>query len=233
MRSLEELGAVSIAMDITKDEEIVSAVQRVTADHGAIDILINDAGYGSYGAIEDVPIEEARRQFEVNLFGLARLTQLVLPKMRENRFGKIVNITSIGGKIYTPFGGWRHATKFALEGWSDRLRLETKPFGIDVIIIEQGGIKTDWRLIAAEQLRKISGDGAYAKAANKTADTMAKSYSGQQLSDPSVVASMILKAITAPRPRTRYHCGYMAGTTLMLRRKLSDQMLDRVMSLMM
>jgi NAD(P)-dependent dehydrogenase (short-subunit alcohol dehydrogenase family) len=233
MRSLEALGAVSVAMDLTKDEDIVCAVQRITADRGGIDILINNAGYGFYGAIEDVPIDEARRQFEVNLFGLARLTQLVLPKMREKRFGKIVNISSVGGKVYTPFGAWYYAAKHALEGWSDCLRLETKPFGIDVIIIEPGGIKTDWGLIAADHLKKTSGNGAYANAANKTADIMAKSYSGQQLSDPSVVASVIVKAVTAPKPKTRYHAGYGAGAVLMLRRKLSDRMFDRVVTSMM
>jgi NAD(P)-dependent dehydrogenase (short-subunit alcohol dehydrogenase family) len=107
---------------------------------------------------------------------------------------------SLGSETY-------HATKFALEGWSDCLRLETKPFGIDVVIIEPGGIKTDWGLIAADHLKKTSGNGAYAKAANRTAETMAKSYSGRQLSDPSVVVRTILEAVTARKPKTRYHCG--------------------------
>ena len=111
---------------------------------GRIDVLVNNAGYGSYGALEDVPMDEARYQFEVNVFGAARLTQLVLPHMRENRSGKIVNITSMGGKIHTPLGTWYHATKFALEAISDCLRLELKPFGIDVIVIEPGGIRSDW-----------------------------------------------------------------------------------------
>jgi short-subunit dehydrogenase len=111
---------------------------------GRIDVLVNNAGYGSYGALEDVPMDEARYQFEVNVFGAARLTQLVLPHMRENRSGKIINITSMGGKIHTPLGTWYHATKFALEAISDCLRLELKPFGIDVIVIEPGGIRSDW-----------------------------------------------------------------------------------------
>ncbi|HEY8960849.1 MAG TPA: oxidoreductase [Luteolibacter sp.] len=232
MRELEHRGAVAIAMDITKEEEIAAVIDRIISECGSIDILINNAGYGSYGAIEDVPLEEGRRQFEVNLFGLARLTQLVLPKMRENGFGKIVNITSIGGKISTPFGGWYHATKHALEGWSDSLRLETKPFGIDVIIVEPGGIKTEWGHIAADQLKKNSGAGAYATEARKTADNMAKIYSGQRLSPPSVVATTILKAIGAAKPKARYHSGYMAGTVLLMRRLLSDRMFDRIIASM-
>ncbi|MFS8148339.1 oxidoreductase [Rhizobium sp. BR 249] len=232
MQDLVQRGAVAVPLDLTKDEEIVAAVERIVAECGSIDILINNAGYGSYGAIEDVPVDEGRRQFEVNLFGLARLTQLVLPKMRENKFGKIVNITSIGGKIYTPFGGWYHATKHALEGWSDTLRLETKAFGIDVVIVEPGGVKTEWGHIAADNLRKTSGGGAYAKAANNAAASMHEIYSGSRLSDPAVVAATILKAITAARPKTRYHTGYMAGPVLWLRRWLSDRMFDRIITSM-
>ncbi|MBB4195428.1 short-subunit dehydrogenase [Rhizobium aethiopicum] len=232
MQELAQGGAVAIPLDLTKDEEIMAALERIVAECGSIDILINNAGYGSYGAIEDVPVDEGRRQFEVNLFGLARLTQLVLPKMRENKFGKIVNITSIGGKIYTPFGGWYHATKHALEGWSDTLRLETKAFGIDVVIVEPGGVKTEWGHIAANNLRKTSGGGAYAKAANNAAASMHEIYSGSRLSDPAVVAATILKAITAARPKTRYHTGYMAGPVLWLRRWLSDRMFDRIITSM-
>ncbi|WP_292327137.1 SDR family NAD(P)-dependent oxidoreductase, partial [Mesorhizobium sp.] len=163
---------------------------------------------------------------------LARLTQLALPTMRQNKYGKIVNISSIGGKIYTPFGGWYHATKHALEGWSDTLRLEAKAFGIDVIVVEPGGIKTEWGPISAENLKKTSGTGAYAKAANKTAASMHEAYSGSRLSAPSVVGVTILKAITARRPKTRYHSGYMAGTVLWMRRWLSDRMFDRIITSM-
>lgn len=131
-------------MDVTDDASMVAGADHIAAEHGGADVLINNAGYGSYGAIEDVDLAEARRQFEVNVFGLARLTQLVLPHMRGNGYGKIVNITSMGGKIYTPRGGWCHATKFAVEGLSDCLRFETKSFGIDVIVVEPGGIKTEW-----------------------------------------------------------------------------------------
>jgi len=232
MKDLEQAGAKLIQMDVTDEESMVAGVNSILEKEGCIDILINSAGYGSYGAIEDVPIDEARRQFEVNIFGLARLTQLVLPKMRENQYGKIVNISSMGGKIYTPFGGWYHATKHALEGFSDCLRFETKPFGIDVIIIEPGGIATPWGQIAADNLKKTSGNGAYAEMANKVADEMAERYSGDQLSPPSLIAETILKAVTAGRPKTRYAVGFMARPVIFLRWLLSDRMFDRIIKSM-
>lgn len=232
MQDLEQMGAHAVGMDVTDEESMVSGVDSILEKEGSIDILINNAGYGSYGAIEDVPIDEARRQFEVNIFGLARLTQLVLPKMRQNQYGKIVNISSMGGKIYTPLGGWYHATKHALEGFSDCLRLETQPFGIDVVIVEPGGIATEWGTIAAEHLKETSGAGAYAEAANKTAAGMADMYAGGQLSPPEVIADTILKAATANRPKTRYATGYMARPALFLRWLLSDRMFDRIIKRM-
>ena len=136
MQELEKQGVKTLAMDVTDEESATLGIEQILTQTGRIDVLVNSAGYGSYGAVEDVPIEEARRQFEVNLFGAARLIQLVLPGMRARRSGTIVNITSMGGKIYTPFGAWYHATKFAFEALSDCLRIETKGFGIDVVIIE-------------------------------------------------------------------------------------------------
>ena len=142
LKYLKARGAEILELDVTQDESMKSGVDRIKSECGRLDILINNAGYGSYGALEDVPMEEARHQFEVNVFGLGRLTQLVLPQMREQSFGKIVNITSVGGKIYEPLGSWYHASKFAVEGLSDCLRLELQPFGIDVIIVEPGPIRT-------------------------------------------------------------------------------------------
>ncbi|NYG46807.1 NAD(P)-dependent dehydrogenase (short-subunit alcohol dehydrogenase family) [Bradyrhizobium sp. IAR9] len=232
MKPLEADGIHILPLDVTDEASIRTCVETITAREGRIDILVNNAGYGSYGAVEEVPIEEARRQFEVNIFGLARLTQLILPKMRENRFGKIVNITSIGGKIYTPFGAWYHATKHALEGWSDALRIETAPFGIDVIIVEPGGIRTPWGSIAVDHLRKTSGSGAYAAGVKKAADGMAKLYGGKQLSDPLVIAKTVARAVTAGKPRTRYAAGYMAGPVLFLRWLLPDRVFDRMITSM-
>src|SRR5882757_6280672 len=158
MNDLADRGVRTLAMDVTDDESMTSGIKRIIAETGRIDVLVNNAGYGSYGALEDVPQEEARRQFDVNVFGLARLTQLALPHMRAQRGGRIVNVSSIGGKIYTPLGGWYHATKFAVEGLSDSLRVELKPFGINVILIEPGSIRTEWGGIAAEGLLATSAD---------------------------------------------------------------------------
>ncbi len=228
MRELEQLGAHLLKMDVTSDPSMEAGVNAILENESVIDILINNAGYGSYGAIEDVPLEEARRQFDVNIFGLARLIQLALPGMREKRFGKIVNISSMGGKIYTPFGGWYHAAKHALEGLSDSLRLETAPFGIDVVIIEPGGIKTPWGKIAADNLRETSTDGAYAQAAAEAADGLEKRYNSPQMSPPSVVADTILKAITARKPKIRYAVGYGARLSIFMRHLLPDRLFDRV-----
>jgi len=232
MQDLEAKGISTISLDITNEDSIVNCVNTILDKEGSLDILVNNAGYGSYGAIEDVPMEEARRQFDVNIFGLARLTQLVIPNMRANGFGKIVNISSMGGKIYTPFGGWYHATKHALEGWSDCLRLEVKPFGIDVVVVEPGGIKTPWGNIAAENLKKTSGKGAYAEAANRSAERTAKLYSSNSLTKPEVIGKVILKAVTARRPRTRYLKGYMAKPTVFMRKWFGDRFLDRALKTM-
>ena len=155
------LGAIALKMDVTKEEDVVDGVERINAEQGGTDILVNNAGFGLYGAMEDTPLDDARYQFEVNLFGAARLTQLVLPRMRERGAGKIVNVSSVGGKIYTPLGSWYYATKHALEGWSDCLRWELKHFGIDVIIVEPGLIRTDFGNVMRGPLLEYSGDSAY------------------------------------------------------------------------
>jgi len=217
-----------VSLDLTKDESIVNCINTIFEKEGRLDILINNAGYGSYGAVEDVTIEEAKRQFDVNIFGLARLTQLVLPKMREIKFGRIVNISSMGGKIYTPLGAWYHATKHALEGWSDCLRLEVKPFGIDVVVVEPGGIKTSWGTIAADNLRKTSGKGAYATFANKVADGMVKAYTNNSLTDVDVLGNVIAKAATTKNPKTRYVKGYMAKPAIAIRKWFGDKAFDKM-----
>src|ERR1700761_7097587 len=144
MAKLKEAGAKLIDLDLTDDASIVACVDAIRKESERLDVLVNNAGYGSYGALEDVPMDEARRQFEVNLFGAARLCQLALPMMREQKYGKIVNVSSVGGSFGDPFGNWYHATKYALEGLSDCLRIELIPFGIDVIIIQPGAIRTEW-----------------------------------------------------------------------------------------
>ena len=227
MADLQPLGGKVLSMDVTDDEAMVRGVDAIIRAEGRIDVLINNAGFGSYGAVEDVPLSDARYQMEVNVFGLARLSQLVIPHMREQRSGKIVNITSIGGKIVTPFGAWYHASKFAVEALSDAMRMELRPFGVDVIVIEPGGVKTEWGEIAMSNLVKVSGKGVYKPLVDKILNTMAGIE--KKVAEPSVIAQLIIKAITAKRPRTRYHGGYMASLVLTMRKLLPDRQFDAVL----
>lgn len=226
MRELAASGIHTRAMDVTDDASMQSAVAQIIDETGRIDVLVNNAGYGSYGAIEDTSIDEGRRQFDVNVFGAMRLTQLVLPHMRAQGSGTIVNISSMGGKIYTPLGGWYHGTKFAVEALSDALRLETAPFGIDVVVIEPGGIATEWGGIAAENVLKTSGTGPYARQATAIAGTLGSPAAAERDSSPWVVANAIGRAVTARRPKTRYVVGYGAKPLIALRWLLPDRAFD-------
>jgi NAD(P)-dependent dehydrogenase (short-subunit alcohol dehydrogenase family) len=228
MAGLAALGATLIKLDLTDDGSIVAAVETIRNRAGRLDVLVNNAGYGSYGALEDVPLAEARRQFEVNVFGLARLCQLILPMMRAQKSGKIVNVTSIGGKIWEPHGAWYHATKFAVEGLSDSLRVEVAHFGVDVIIIEPGAIQTEWAGIAAEGLLQASASGAYAASAQRHARMLAGTTTSKLPSPPDVVAKTIVRAVQASRPRTRYATGGGAHLILFLKSILPDRMFDRL-----
>jgi NAD(P)-dependent dehydrogenase (short-subunit alcohol dehydrogenase family) len=229
MQALGDLGARLLSLDVTDETSMTMAVKTILQEAGRIDVLINNAGYGSYGALEDVPLNEARRQFEVNIFGLARLIQLVLPGMREQLSGRIVNVSSIGGEFGEPFGSWYHATKFALEGLSDSLRMELHPFGIDVVVIQPGAILTEWNRIAREGLMKYSGDGAYRYGARAHVKMMASADQGSIPAPPRVVAKTIVKAVQARRPKTRYATGGGANILLLLRRILSDRAFDATM----
>jgi NAD(P)-dependent dehydrogenase (short-subunit alcohol dehydrogenase family) len=229
MEHLTASGIRPLAMDVTDDESMQSAVQHILAEAGRIDVLVNNAGYGSYGALEDVPLSEARYQFEVNVFGAARLTQLVLPYMRQQRSGTIINITSMGGKIYTPLGAWYHATKFALEALSDCLRMEVEPFGIDVVVIEPGGVNSEWGGIAAQKLRTVSGSGVYADQASAVAESLTSETNRRRQSPPTVIANTIARAVTARRPKTRYAVGYGARPMIFLHEVLPDRWFDAFM----
>jgi NAD(P)-dependent dehydrogenase (short-subunit alcohol dehydrogenase family) len=228
MAGLAAAGATLLKLDLTDDASIVAAVNTIKNEAGRIDVLVNNAGYGSYGALEDVPLDEGRRQFEVNVFGLARLCQSVLPMMRAQKSGKIINVTSIGGKIWEPLGAWYHATKFAVEGLSDCLRVEVAPFGVDVIVIEPGAIRTEWAGIARDGLLQMSGGSAYAELAKRHARMLATADTSSLASPPEVVARTIVRAVTARRPKTRYATGGGARTILFLRKILPDRMFDRL-----
>ena len=232
LAALERDGIQALSMDVTDDASASAGVQQIIGAHGSVDVLVNNAGYGSYGALEDVAIAEGRYQFEVNVFGLARLIQLVTPQMREQRSGRIINISSIGGKIYEPLGAWYHAAKFAVEGLSDSLRLELKPFGIDVVIVEPGAIRTEWAAIAADKLEQTSGATAYADQARTVGGVLrSMDTHPRRASDPSVVGKVIAAAATAKRPRTRYVIGFGARPLLLARRVLPDRGFDQVMTI--
>lgn len=228
MKELEQFGVKLLEMDVTDDDSMTAGITTIIKNEGRIDVLVNNAGYGSYGALEDVPISEAKYQFEVNIFGLARLTQLVLPNMRQQHSGRIINISSIGGRIGEPHGAWYHATKFAVEGLSDSLRMELKEFGIDVVVIQPGAIKTEWAGIAREKMLQTSGNTAYSNLTKKHASMFEKA-DGKMGSDPVVIARTIEKAVTASKPKTRYAAGSGAKPILMARSILSDRMFDNLM----
>lgn len=165
MSDIASEGAQVLPLDVA-DERIMSGfVRSVLAAEGRIDALVNNAGYGSYGALEDVPIAEARCQFEVNVFGLVRMSQLVLPSMRAAGRGRIVNISSMGGRGWTPLGGWYHATKHAVEVLSDAMRVEVAPFGVQIVVVQPGRVESEWSATAARTLRASAKRSAYRKQA--------------------------------------------------------------------
>ncbi|MFL6062305.1 MAG: oxidoreductase [Marmoricola sp.] len=232
MDDLATRGAHVFAMDVTDDASTTAGVERILAEQGRIDVLVNNAGYGSYGAVEDVPMEEARRQFDVNVFGLARLTQLVVPHLRAQGSGRIINVSSVGGKFYEPFGAWYHATKFAVEGFSDCLRMELKPFGVKVVIIEPGPILTEWNEIARDSLLERSGSGAYAAYAKKAHRMLTEFDKPGRASKPEAVARKIRKAATTRRPAARYPVGRGARMITSSRDHTPDAVYDQVISRM-
>ena len=229
MASFADSGVRVLPLDVTDEASMTACVRTIIEETGRIDVLVNNAGYGSFGALEDVPLDEARKQFDVNIFGLARMTQLVLPTMRAQASGTIVNISSVGGTIAEPLGSWYHATKFAVEGLSDALRLELEPFGIHVVIIEPGAIRTEWNTIARDGLMKTSGRSAYAAQAERVRRVFAAADNPGQGSEPSVVADAIARAVQARRPKTRYAVGANAKAGTLASRLLPDRVLDAVM----
>ena len=230
MQPLKELGVTPIKMDVTDDASMSAGVNAVMEAEGRIDVLVNNAGYGYFGAIENVSMEEARKQLEVNVFGLARLTQLVIPHMRQQGSGRIVNLASIAGKLALYFGGWYHVSKFAVEGFSDALRMELKPFGIDVVIIEPGSIRTDWGVIAADHLAESSKGTVYEQAALNEANAMNFLYTraGKLISPPSVIAKAICKGVNRRHPKARYRTGRGSHSLVFLHWLLPSKWWDRL-----
>jgi NAD(P)-dependent dehydrogenase (short-subunit alcohol dehydrogenase family) len=226
---LEDKGCRTLPLDVTEEQSMASAVATVTEAEGAVGVLVNNAGYSLSGAIETAAPEEVRRQFETNVFGLVRLTQLALPAMRRQGFGKIVNVSSMGGRLTFPGGGYYHATKWALEALSDVLRYEVGGFGIDVIVIEPGLIRTRFGETAAGGV--TVEDGPYAAYNRAVAERTLGAYEGPVArlgGDPQSVARVIEKAISARRPRTRYRVTPSASLFLALHALLPDRAWDRL-----
>lgn len=228
---LEAAGCRPLALDVDDETSMRAAVEAIEAEHGAVGVLINNAGYSQSGAIESVAIEDVRRQFETNVFGLVRLTQLVLPKMRAQRWGKIVNVSSMGANFTFPGGGFYHATKYAVEAISDALRFEVKGFGIDVVIIQPGIIKTGFGDAAVASLDGAqAGDGPYdafnARVAQATTDAYEKGPLARLGGDPDAVAKAIEKAITTRRPKIRYRVTPSAHLLIGQRALMTDRMWD-------
>jgi NAD(P)-dependent dehydrogenase (short-subunit alcohol dehydrogenase family) len=228
MSDLQKQGAFTLRMDVTRNEDVAAAIATIMRQHGGVDILVNNAGFGCYGALEDTSIEDARYQFEVNLFGMARLTMVVLPYMRQKRAGRIVNISSMGGKIYTPLGAWYHATKHAVEGLSDCLRLEVAPFGIQVIIIEPGIIETHFADVMLGPMMARSGNSAYAEMAKRIESSSKRAYAPGAGSPPALIAKTVSAAIHAKRPKTRYVAGKLARPLIFVRKWFGDRAFDKL-----
>jgi NAD(P)-dependent dehydrogenase (short-subunit alcohol dehydrogenase family) len=216
MEKLVAAGGTALSLDLTLPASIDDCIEQVMAKAGRIDILVNAAGAALYGAIEDVSIEDARTLFDVNLFGAAALIQKVAPLMRAQRAGHIINISTVGGVIASPYGGWYHATKFALEGLSASLRQELNPFGVDVVVIRPEAIRSGWRAIAGATLIENSGDGPYKVAARAMHDKYMSAGFEKMLADPAVVAKLVARIIATKRPKSVYLVPFMAKVTLTL-----------------
>ena len=228
LADLAAAGARTLRLDVTDDASMTAAVAQVEAAHGQVDVLVNNAGYGEYGTVEETPMDRVRAQFETNVFGLARVTQLVLPAMRAARRGRIVNIGSMGGRIVFPAGGYYHASKYAVEAITDALRFEVAPFGIAVSLIEPGLIRTGFGATADRTLHASAGSGEAYQALNRAAaKVMTDSYDSTMLSaTPDTVAKVIERAVTARRPHTRYIVTPAARTLVHTRRLLGARVFD-------
>lgn len=226
LQELSKYGVIPLVLDVTKEYSCQNALQQILNQQGTLDILINNAGYGSYGAVEDVPLTEAQRQLDVNVFGAIRLTQMVLPLFRRQHRGRVIMISSIAGRLTGPFGGWYHASKYALEALSDALRMETAGQGIWVSIVEPGLVRTPWGHIAADHLAASARRGPYARLAEQAARGIHRLYDKKWLTSPADVAKTIFLAVNATQPQARYLCGKDAYLLLALHTLLPTGLYD-------
>lgn len=217
----------AIAMDLTNHKQVHTEIQKIIKKEGRVDVLVNNAGYAVYGAVEEVTYEKAREQFEVNLFGLAEATKAVLPAMRKQKSGAIINVSSIGGRVYGPLAAWYHASKFGLEGWSHALRLELEQFGIDVVIVEPGVIKSGFTEAMDHKLGD-NNNSSYKDLEKVVINMVKNTNKSGQYSEPAVIGKTISKAIKSRKPKTIYVAGKMGKLTIMMRRLLSDRGFDKM-----
>ena len=233
LSALGDAGCTTLALDVTDERSMTTAVGAVVDGSGRIDALVNNAGYSQSGALEAVDVDDVRRQFETNVFGLLRLTQLVLPAMREQRSGRIVNIGSMGGKLTFPGGGAYHASKYAVEALSDALRFEVAGFGIQVVLIEPGLITTNFDAKAAAEMAEYAeGDGPYSRFNTSVMKTTTGVYDGPMArlgGPPDAVARVIEKALTKKHPRSRYLVTPSAYGAIASRRMMPDRVWDLAM----
>ncbi len=232
---LRECGARTLALDVTSAESMRSAVDRVVAEQGAVGVLVNNAGYSQSGAMETLPMADLRRQFETNVFGLVQMCQLVLPGMRAQHWGRIVNVSSMGANFTFPGGGAYHATKYAVEAISDALRFEVKGFGVDVVIVQPGLIRTEFAASAVRELENPNAtDGPYAEfnatVGGATQDAYTKGPLAKMGGEPDSVAKAIEKAITAKNPPLRIRVTPSAHVMIGTRKAMSDRMWDRFLA---
>ena len=229
MEPLRADGVHILYMDVTDEQSMAEGVATLLEAEGGVDVLINNAGYGFFGAVEAVSMEEARRQLEVNVFGLARLCQLVLPSMRRQHSGRIINLASVAGKAVFYLGAWYNVSKFAVEALSDAMRMELRAFGIDVVLIEPGLIKTDWGLIAARNLKETSVGTAFEHQSTRWSGSMRWVYESGFPSSPKVITRAICRAVESRHPRARYRRGRGACLIVALHALLPTRWWDAFM----
>ncbi|RBP99984.1 oxidoreductase [Bifidobacterium xylocopae] len=231
MHDLVQLGVTPLSLDVTNESSAREAVHTVIEQEGRIDVLFNNAGYGSYGPIEQVSLDEARRQLDVNVLGVALMSKLVLPQMRKQGQGRIIVTSSVGGRLTSYLGGWYHVSKFALEALCNSIRMDVADFNIQVSVIEPSGVMTEWGSIAADHLSDTGKDSPYESTTKQVADYYRQMYSKPSalVNDPKSIAQIVLKAIEARKPKTRYQDSLAAKTSILMSRLLPSRALDWIM----
>lgn len=229
LHDLARAGARILEVDVTDEASMRAAVEAIEHEHGAVGALVNNAGYGVYGPVEEVDLAAVRDQFETNVFGLGRLCQLVLPGMRRAGKGRIVNVSSMGGRLVYPTGGWYHASKYAVEALSDALRMEVRPFGVDVVLVEPGIIRTGFGGTASHGLAAGEEGSAYGGLRSFADELMTKAYASRAAAGPDVVADAVVRAVETSRPRPRYVVTAAARLQVHTRRLAGDRVWDAMM----